>query len=577
MSGLPPGPRPRLAFACILAAGLLVFWPSLRARFYFDDHFHVAMLAGRWPTPRSALDLYHFVGEGDRAGLLDRGVLPWWSSPDLRVRFLRPLSSLLLWADHRLVHGQVFLMHAHSYLWWAACVGAVHGLYRRLLAPRAGWLATVIFALAPCHVVPLAWLANREALVSLALGALALQALVAFLSQGGARALASIVALASLALLGGEYALSLLGYVVALVALRTEAPVRRRAVAFAAFALPTVVYLLVRRALGCGARGAGFYLDPFVAPLAFLREAPRRFATLVLDGWLTLDPRTLDEWPTALRLLAVAITVAVLFVPARRALDALEPRARASAEALFVGSLLALVPVLAVAPHPRVLGAAMVGVAASIAVVLDRAFWPREPEARAGRAEYAMLAATALGSLHFVHAPVTAWLGARNFRDVTAFFESNAARVSSAVPGAEGARAVVLRGLGAAFYLPFAIDEQFGRRASWSILAQGDHVLVLHSAPRVLEIVAPAGKSLYPAGQDQLFRSDDERFRLGDRVEVPGLAVTILEVDAAGPRRVRFAFDRDLDDPSLAWLSESSVGVAPVSLPSVGFGLPLPR
>lgn len=563
--------------AVLLALGLVIFWPSLRARFYFDDHFHVAMLAGRWPTPRSALDLYHFVGEGDRVGLLERGVLPWWSSPELRVRFLRPLSSLLLWADHRVAHGQVFLMHLHSYAWWAGCVVAVHGLYRRALAPRAAWLATAIFALAPCHVVPLAWLANREALVSLALGALALQALVRFLDAGAPRDGALLVLLSSCALLGGEYALSLTGYVIAFAFLRREAPVGRRAWSVAAFGLPTLAYLLARKALGCGARGAGFYLDPLVAPIAFLRAAPRRFSTLALDAWLALDPRTLESWPTLLRIGALAALAAALALPARRALATLDVRLRGSTAALFVGSLLALVPVLAVAPHPRVLGAAMVGVAASIAVILERSFWPPEREPRAGRAEYAMLVATALGFLHFVHGPVTGWLGARNFRDITAFFEASAARVAAEVPGEEGARAVVLRGLGAAFYLPFAIDEQFGRRAAWSILAQGDHVLVLHPSPRALELVAPAGKSLYPAGQDQLFRSDDERFRAGDEVAVPGLRVTILEVDGAGPRRARFAFDRDLDATSIAWLSESRVGVAPVRIPEIGFGLPLPR
>lgn len=567
----------RGAIVALLAVGLAVFWPTLRARFYFDDHFHVAMLAGRWPTPRSPLDLYHFVGDGDRLGLLERGVLPWWSSPDLRVRFLRPLSSLLLWADHRFAHGRVLVMHVHSYAWWVGCVLAVRRLYGRALPTRPAWIATVIFALAPCHVVPLAWLANREALVSLAFGALALTAQLDFLERGRPRELVALAVLGTLALLGGEYALSLAGYVVAFALLRNEAPLPRRAASVVAFAVPTLAYLVMRRALGCGARGAGFYLDPLVAPLAFLREAPRRFATLALDAWLTLEPRTTDEWPTLARLAAVAALVALLALPARRALAGLDDRARNAVRALFAGSLLALVPVLAVAPHPRVLGAAMVGIAASIAAMLARAFWPRESEPRAGEAEYAMLVATALGFVHFVHGPVSAWLAARNFRDVTVFFESSAARVAPAVPMEAGARAVVLRGLGAAFYLPFAIDEQFGRRASWSILAQGEHVLVLHPSSRALELVAPAGKSLYPAGQDQLFRSDDERFRVGERIDVPGLRATVLEVNAAGPRRVRFDFDRDLDAPSTAWLSESSVGVAPAKLPEIGFGIPLPR
>ena len=562
------------AVAALLVCGTVVFWPALHARFYFDDHFHASMLAGSWPTPRSPLDLYHFVGEGDRAELMNRGVLPWWSSPQLRVRFLRPLSSLLLAADHRWLAGSPRAMHAHSWLWWCACVLGARGLYRRVLPARAAWIATVVFALAPCHVVALAWLANREALVSLAFGIAALTALLRWLDSGRFRDAAWATGASTLALLGGEYALSLLGYFAAIAVLRRDVAVRRRAWGFASFAAPATAYLGVRWALHCGARGAGFYVDPFNAPGVFLRAAPRRFASLLSEAWLGLDGRTLDGAPTWARISLAALLVAIVWVPLRRVFSEADTRYGANLRWLLAGAILALVPVLAVAASPRVLGASMCGFAAIVAAVLDSAWWPAAPEDRSGASEWTKYVATALGFAHLVHGPASAWSMGRQFRDVTLFFENNAERLAPSLSEFP-ADLVVLRGLGAAFYLPFALEARRAKPATWSILAQGAHVLVLRTGPRTLELAAPAGSSLFPSGQDQLFRSDEELFRRGDHVVAPGMRVEVLEVSAAGPRRARFTFDHDLGDGTTQYLSENTFGVAPVTLPEIGFGLPL--
>lgn len=569
------------ALVALLAAGLVAFWPAIRSRFYLDDHFHVAMLAGHWPSPRSPLDLYSFVSPGDHAALAARGVIPWWSSPSLNVRFLRPLSSLLLAFDHGVLRGNVLAMHLHSLLWWAACAFGAHRLYLRVLPARAAWIATLIFTLSPCHVVPLAWLANREALVSLAFGIAAITGALDVLETGRHRALVLTAATASLALLGGEYALSLLGYAAAMAFVRRDAAKPRRVLAFAAFAVPTAIYLAARVVLHCGARGGGFYLDPLSSPIPFLREAPRRFATLLAQAWLSPDSRPFDGVPTWVRLAVAVVVVVGLADPLRRAFARREARARGELTWLLVGSVLALVPVLAVAPHPRVLGASMLGTAAMIATLLTDAWWPPAPEPRAGRAEWALLVATALGFAHFVHAPVTDWLIGRQFRNVTTFFETTAERTLPKIPDLKDPDArpevVIVRGLGAAFCLPFALEEQFGRKASWSILAQGDHVLVQRVDARTIDLIAKEGGSVFPSGLDQIFRSDDEPFRVGEAVVTATMTARILEMSKAGPRRVRFSFHHDLDDGSVTWLAEGTTGVAALTLPAVGFGLPLPR
>jgi hypothetical protein len=53
------------------------------------------------------------------------------------------------------------------------------------------------------------------------------------------------------------------------------------------------------------------------------------------------------------------------------------------------------------------------------------------------------------------------------------------------------------------------------------------------------------------------------------------MKVSVLESNADGPRRVRFELDRDLDSPTLLWLSEDHTGDFPETPPpQQGFGKP---
>ena len=381
-------------------AGAIVFSPALRSAYLLDDYLHASMVAGAYPAPRGPSDLYNFVSDADRPILVERGMLPWWSDPRLTIHFFRPLSSALVWAEHRalgpLDGGRLgtLLLHLHSFAWWAAVVLAARALFRRFLARRPARIATAVFALAPCHALPLAWLANREVLVSLAFGIPALDAYLRWRGAPGGPpgagpaggrlrdgALAAL--LFGLAMLGGEYALCLAGYVVAfeVVATRTPARAWRRVAGVLPFAVPTIAYLLLRRSLGCGTLGSGFYTDPIREPASFLSYAPRRIASLLLDAWFSLDHDTLlPETPWWVVAGAVLAGAALLFVPLRRVLSRLDEPQRRVAAWLVPGSVLALAPVLAVVPSPRLLGASMLGVSAVVAWLLDQAWFPEGVE-----------------------------------------------------------------------------------------------------------------------------------------------------------------------------------------------------
>jgi hypothetical protein len=508
-------------------------------------------------------------------------MLPWWADPRLSIRFFRPLSSALIHAEHRLLGDGPLILHLHSLLWWAAVVIGAAALFRRVLPARPARLATVIFALAPCHVFPLGWLANREVLVSTAFG---LPALSAYLRHREGRALrdaALATLLFALSLAGGEYALCFGGYVLAfeLVGLRE----RKGAGALAGalpFALPAAAYLATRAALGYGSRGSGFYADPFGEPAAFLGALPRRLVSLLLDGWFSLDHETINTltppWALAMAFTAAA---ALLVPPLFRLHRGLDAASRRTLAWLLLGSLLSLAPVTAVIPSPRVIGVGMVGVAASVAWLLEEVWFAAGPVndgPRPRAVEHARAAALALGFAHLVHGPATSFLVARGFRQAAASFADHVADLRARLAGsgesAERREVMVVRGMAASLFLPW-LDRR-DPPPPWRILAQTGHVLALRRGPRSLELVLPPAEGAFSQGSGNLFRGESSPMAVGDVLTVPGMRVTVLDVGPSGPRRVRYDLDRDLESPSLLWITEDRTGFPQAEIPAPGFGQP---
>ena len=576
----------RYLLVFLFLAGAVVYAPALRCAYLLDDYLHASMIAGAYPAPRGPFDLYNFVGDADRAVLVERGMLPWWSDPRLTIRFFRPLSSALVWAEHRVVGDTgggrwgTLLLHLHSLAWWAAVVVAARALFRRVLAPRPAWIATVVYALAPCHTLPLAWLANREVLVSLAFGIPALGAYLRWREAWRLRDGALAALLFSLSMLGGEYALCLAGYVLAIeiAAWWRGAPPGQRLAGPIPFAVPAAAYLLVRRALGYGTLGSGFYTDPFREPSAFLLSVPRRVTSLLLNAWFSLDHETLmPETPWWAIAIAGVAGAALLVGPMRRVIARLDARQRAAAAWLLPGSFFALGPVLAVVPSPRLLGASMIGVSAAVAWLLDRVWFatlptPSDPAARG--VGLTGTAALAMGFAQLVHGPVTAWLVGRSFEKSSAAFAAHAADLRARLEDPASAEVMVLRGMGGSFFVPFALAPRGAPPARWHILAQTGHALALRRDARTLDILVPPNQSVFPAGSGNLFRNEKSRLSVGDVFTVPGLRATILEMGVEGPRAVRFVLDRDLESDPYVWIAEDRGGFPEAAPPLQGFGKP---
>jgi hypothetical protein len=567
-------PPPWLVGALLLVAGGIVFFPAILTPRFLDDYFQTSMVEGTFPAARGPLELYDFVGDNDRRVLLDRGLLPWWSHPRLTVRFLRPLSSLLRYGDHHLLGNRALPAHLHSFAWWAAAALAAYALYRRALSRRAALLAAFVFALAPCHAVPLAWTSNREALVSLTFGILGLAALLRYRERGRPLQAGAAALCFCLALLGGEYAAAFGGYALALALVGHRSTRLRRLVGLLCFGAPASIYLGVRAALGYGTMGSGFYVDPFRDPRVFLEHAPRRLVTLLGDAWFGVGPETVNlatpGW--VLGLLAV-VGLALLVVPLRRAFAQLEGARREHATWLLLGSLLSLTPMLAVQCAPRLLGASLVGVAATIGLLLDSAWFPSTTAPRGAQSALVGVVALGLGFTHLIHSPVTSRLTCSIWRQQALAFIDRAAALRAHV-GEPSKREIVVVGSfdSTAFTLPYSLDDEGTPPERWRVLSLAPHVLMIRRDARTLELTTPPDQSLYPTGEGNHFRDENTPFAPGDVVRVRGLQVTVLEVGAQGPWRALFEFDDPLESPSRAWLVDTLAGIRAAPPPPIGFG-----
>src|ERR1019366_2535748 len=260
--------------------------------------------------------------------------------------------------------------------WWAAACFAVHALLRRLFTSRVAWLGVAGFALAPCHALPLSWMANREEIGSTALGTVALTVYLRWREERRARDGILSLALFSVAALAGEYTLCFAGYAVAAELVIRRESIPRRLVGLACFALPLVGYAAIHQALRYGAFGIGYYHDPIGDLGAYAASAPRRLGVLFATAWLGVnDVAWLNEsdWKIALLTLGAA---AFLVVPVARMLRELDAPLRGRAVTMLMGSVLSMAPVMAVDASARLLQVPMIGVSAVVALLVDHAAGP---------------------------------------------------------------------------------------------------------------------------------------------------------------------------------------------------------
>ena len=537
-----------------IALGIVLALPALASPLSLDDYVHLAFLEDILPVHRQWWNLYTFVPEDSaaRETMLRYGMLPWWSSPELKLVFFRPLASALLKLDHVLFGRHVLGWHVHSLLWWAALLGVVARLYRRAVPAAAATLALAMFAIDDAHWAPIVWPAARNGLVATTFALLGLCAHLRW-RQDGWRAGAALAPLAlALGLASSELALSVFAYVASYELLDgAGAAWPRRLSALLPYVPLFALYALARSMIGAGASGSGVYLDPTVEPLRFAWAAAGRIPAL-LGNIIWNVPAIL--WAAGARAQAWLVCLGVLgliFVAwwLRSALHRLAPEEARAVRWLGAGALVSLIPAAAGLPSEHTLLPASVGAAPVLALLVrDGVRRWRESRGilRRGWAG-AMLAAVALPNV-VLAAPLLV--------GKLLYWRQLANHITNVVCACPVVRSNSTRALLAWSDDPFALYGWGaawlscpGPMLAWMPLSQSPHPQTLTRVSANALLLEYPDQPALDSQTEALFRDPRAAMQVGTTVKVEGgLTVTVEAVERGRPKRVRFEFARPIED-----------------------------
>lgn len=570
-------PAATVLFALLLAS------PALRVGWFGDDYMHLTRVDPRLHVPGFAyapFDLFTFVSgnPAERAVLLEEGVFGWWMAPDFRMAFWRPLSSLTHVLDQRLWPRSAVLAHAHSLAWFAALLAVLATLYRRFHGPSIAHLALLLYAVDDARAWVLGWTANRNALVAATLAFAALVAHDRARREGWRTGRWLAPALLAAALLGGESALAVTGYLFAHALFVDQGPLARRLARLWPYAFLSVVWLAAYRALGYGTSGGGMYLNPFDEPVPYLRALVERLPVLlaaqvglsVADVWLVLPPAAkLAAYTLALVALAA---VATLLAPLWRRLPV--------CRFWVLGAVLSLLPVCATFPMDRLLVFSGVGAMAAIALVFAEWLKGGSLALLPGARRVLVGALVLLLALaHLVVAPLLLPLRLLALD----FVARMGARLEATIPTDESIRGKTLIILSTSVELttfpPWMQRQTSGvpRPRRMRVLASCYDELRV-SRPDAATLRVRPGKGFLDNDALRIVRGLSRPFRPGDEVVLSDMRARVNEITPDGrPAEVDFTLVVPLEDPTLLWMRVQAGGaLTRWSPPAVGESVLLP-
>ncbi|MFO0556436.1 MAG: glycosyltransferase family 39 protein [Polyangiales bacterium] len=537
--------RERLLWALPVIVSLLFCLPALWADHYNDDWTMRFIAEGRATTyDASPLRLFEFTRSPEHTTrLIEGGFMPWWSSPSLRLRFFRPLSSLLFAAEARLFGEGPRFAHIHSVVWFALVLWLVSQLFRTVLTRRTALIATWIAALSPHAVNGALWPSARNGMcgAAAALAALLLHARARTQDHPVPRAWIALLFLLGLGF--GEITLGLVPLALALEwALNERGSWKQRLSATAPVLVIGHAYLAAYVLLGYGAGGSAMYLDPFKELGVALREIPLRLGILVLDGLYAVPSELYLLAPSArlaLAIVSLSSLLALLVALHRTRADRAASDHRA-VMALLIGSLFAAAPGLFGIPGGRLLSIAIVGFAAALAAMIDRAL-SRRAEHRAS--SWALLVAALVVRVVFASVVrlgfslmiVSTSLAQRRIASESRF-QCPARSTYALIEGADPTL-----GMYAAPALSY-VNRSIG--GSFRVLSMHtDALIVERTGDRAITLTPASGGTLTGFVFADVFRSPRERFEPGQVLRLGAMTVRVLAVRDGRPQRAEFVFD----------------------------------
>ncbi len=561
----------------VLSIALVMMLPALAIGYVLDDLFFAAMKAAPPELPglaRGPFNLYDLTGRSAEllAARREGGDLPWYMDAGYRISFFRPLSSLSLWLDLSVSARSGLFAHLHSLAWLALLIVTLHHLYRRLAStPFVAGLGLLLFAVDEAHAVSAGWIANRNAVMSMALAVLSFLLFVRGQRDDDRRAALASPLVLGAALLSGEMAVTIAAYFFAYMALLDDRPWSRRIAALAPAAVVIVAWRVAYNMLGHGVHGTGYYIDPVASPGRFLLAAARYVPVLLQSQFTPVQAELTLFTPPAFKapfytLAAFSTFLLVLVVL---------PWARGHRVARFacVATLLACVPLASSEPSNRLMlplgPAGCLLTAELLAGIWAARKDPQKP--LLSRLPYRIVGGLAVIT-HLVIAPLTLPLWAF-FPSLFDVHSRHASRSLDRVGEFAGKTLVIVHTPDFFFsnWIPiFRLAEGRSLPGAVRVLGEStDPITVTRPSDRTLTIANPRG--FVRGVMADIVRDPEVPLTVGSSQRTSDLTIEVTAVDATRkPTEIVCRFAAPLDDPSRAFVRWTALGYAPFPLPAVG-------
>lgn len=559
--------KPRVFMPVFAVLALLLSIPSLNNGLQFDDLSHRIIMLNQSEAAAKTHDgslfgLYSFVdGNAQRTHyLMDQGVLPWWTFPELKYTFFRPLTELSIWLDYQLWSDDFKLMHLQNSLWFMFSVLACVFYFRQIYAeqmPGKYWLILIpglFFLLSGTHAITISWIAARNALIAMSFGLLAAGTHVRYYQNKNLVFYALTMLFLLMSMAAGEIGISSCAFIAAYGLFFSPSPFVKRCLEISPFVLLTLGWIALRSYLGFGAYGSGYYLDPVNDAALFIPNILESINYASAALWTGIPVELFVSPPLSdIQYIFVYFIIFNLFL-----LTAFFPFWKKNRRAwfyLFV-LMLCLVPVSGSTISSRVLTFACVPAFAFMAEVLV-SFWLQRHTFfknsflfKSWQYVLSGLAALSLFS-HLIIAPLILWHSQTLLVSQFDPLLNIPARILELPEDISNKKLILLNPPNATImsYLPLIQRLEGKDKADNTWMLSSGYAGVKVSRPDANTLELEPKDGFLAEASEQIFRSSKFPMKVGEQIKLKGMTVSILSInEQQRPQRVSFYFEHELEN-----------------------------
>jgi hypothetical protein len=454
-------------------------------------------------------------------------------------------------------------MHLHNVIWYGILLFSVLSLYRQIMPGNwLPWLALFLYGVDFSHYVPIDWVANRNALISVSFCCWTLMLHHRWSQHDSVNSAAAAFLCYFLGLFSGENGVAILVFLSAYFFCLDSRSLYQCCVRYAPYIAITLVWLMCYKMGDYGSANSGIYLDPFTRPLEYISQASLHLPLLLFMQWIGYSTLIGPVGPLDVGIELLIPGLAALIV----ILWLLMPLLKVDKAARFflLGSVVTLLPVCAGAFSERLLLFSGIGSFALMSQLLHA--WSSKLTSLLPRGNLAILAAPLCAFIWLIHGIIHPLLYLGAALNVYAQKDNTMAKQARQMDYGSGLvpkTAIIINAPNALHYSRIyferlRLDLETPRQNILLSTIRTAELSVQVAGNRSLRLIAESGiiEQNHEEAASYIFRDlDTKPFNIGQQLHAATMNVTVESLTDDGiPKSVLFEFAQDFDVNSVVFL-----------------------